>query len=95
VSMADIGRSSQLDFSSPIASGLVMGRQGQSGASTADLGRSSQPKFLSPSASELVMGLSPVLVTAPLPSCSNPVALSQGDIVEPSLPLSFPPLLVV
>jgi hypothetical protein len=42
----------------------------------------------------LVPGLSPVPVSAPLPSCSNPATLSKEATIKSSLPFSFPPSLV-
>jgi hypothetical protein len=73
---------------------LVPGRQGQNDPSTADRGRFSQRETSSPSVSGMIPGLSPIPVSASLPSCSNLVVLSQEDTVEPSLPFSFPPSLV-
>lgn len=94
VSTADLGHSSQPELSSPTVYGLVTGRQGQNDPSTADRGRFSQRETSSPSVSGMISGLSPIPVSASLPSCSNLVVLSQEDTVEPSLPFSFPPSLV-
>jgi len=75
-STADLGRSSQQELSSPTVYGLVPGRQGQNDTSTADRGRFSQLETSSPSVSGMIPGLSPVPVSASMPSCSNLVVLS-------------------